>query len=94
MVTKDNDLAIGYYTDLEGNKYARIVNEVVGNSMTIDFQAGKRYKMLIRIGVEHVTFEVTNIIDWDFPLRYNPSVVADFDDPVHTEHIGHRVDEP
>ena len=90
MVTKDNDLAIGYYTDLEGNKYARIVNEVVGNSMTIDFQAGKRYKMLIRIGVEHVTFEVTNIIDWDFPLRYNPSVVANYE----TEHIGHRVDEP
>lgn len=90
MVTKDNDLAIGYYTDLGGNKYARIVNEVVGNSMTLDFQAGKRYKMLIRIGVEHVTFEVTNIVDWDFPLRYNPSVVAGYE----TEHIGHRVDEP
>lgn len=89
MVTHDEDLAIGYYTDLEGNKYSRIVNEVVGNSMTIDFQAGKRYKMLIRIGVEHVSFEILSIVDWDFPLRYNPDVVSPFTD----DNIGHRVDE-
>lgn len=89
MVTKDNDLTIGYHTDLEGNKYTRIVNEVTGNNMTINFQAGKRYKMLIRIGVEHTSFEVTSIIDWDFPLRYSPNVVTGYE----TEHIGHRVDE-
>lgn len=89
MVTHDDDLAIDYYTDLEGKKYSRIVNEVTGNTMTIDFQAGKRYKMLIRIGVEHVSFEVLSIVDWDFPLRYNPDVVSPYTD----ENIGHRVDE-
>ena len=89
MVNKDEDLAIGYYTDQRGQKYSRVVNEVTGNSMTIDFQAGKRYKMLIRIGVEHISFEILSIVDWDFPLRYNPNVVNDFTD----ENIGHRVDE-
>ena len=89
MVTHDDDLAIDYYTDLEGKKYSRIVNEVTGNTMTIDFQAGKRYKMLIRVGVEHVSFEVLSIVDWDFPLRYNPDVVSPYTD----ENIGHRVDE-
>lgn len=89
MVTQDDDLAIGYYTDQKGQKYSRIVNTVTGNSMTIDFQAGKRYKVLIRIGVEHITFAVEDITDWDFPLRYNPSVLTDF----VKEEIGHRLDE-
>lgn len=89
MVNKDDDLAIGYYTDTEGNKYSRVVNEVTGNSMTIDFQAGKRYRMLIRVGVEHISFEILSIVDWDFPLRYNPDVV----NPFTGENIGHRVDE-
>ena len=89
MVNKDEDLAIGYYTDQRGQKYSRVVNEVTGNSMTIDFQAGKRYKMLIRIGVEHISFEILSIVDWDFPLRYNPDVV----NPFTGENIGHRVDE-
>ena len=89
MVNQDDDLAIGYYTDLRGQKYSRIVNQVTGNSLTIDFEAGKRYKVLIRIGVEHVSFEVASIVDWDFPLRYNPEVVSDFGN----ETIGHRLDE-
>lgn len=89
MVTNDDNLAIDYYTDLTGKKYSRIVNEVTGNSMTIDFQAGKRYRMLIRVGVEHISFEILSIVDWDFPLRYNPDVV----NPFTGENIGHRVDE-
>ena len=89
MVKHDENLAIGYYTDLTGKKYSRIVNTVTGNSATIDFQAGKRYKLLIRIGVEHVSFEVVNIVDWDFPMRYQPSVI----EPFGSETIGHRVDE-
>lgn len=89
MVKHDESLAIGYYTDLTGKKYSRIVNTVKGNSATIDFQAGKRYKLLIRIGVEHVSFEVVNIVDWDFPMRYQPSVI----EPFGSETIGHRVDE-
>lgn len=89
MVTQDADLAIGYYTDQKGQKYSRIVNTVTGNSMTIDFQAGKRYKVLIRIGVEHITFAVEDVTDWDFPLRYNPSVLTGFVE----EEIGHRLDE-
>ena len=89
MVNHDDDLTIGYYTDLKGQKYSRIVNQVTGNSLTIDFEAGKRYRVLIRIGVEHVSFEVASIVDWDFPLRYDPEVVSDFGN----ETIGHRLDE-
>ena len=89
MINKDDNLEIGYYTDQRGQKYSRVVNEVTGNTMTIDFQAGKRYKMLIRIGVEHISFEILSIVDWDFPLRYNPDVV----NPFTEENIGHRVDE-
>ena len=79
MVTRDDDLRINYLTDTEGHKYNRIVNEVKANSVTLDLVAGKRYTLLIRIGVEHVSFELVNIVDWDFPMRFTPNVVTGFE---------------
>ena len=89
MVVRDNELMVNYFTDSEGHKYSRIVNEIEGNSITLDLQAGKRYTLLIRIGVEHVEFILVNVVDWDFPMRYTPTVVTDFEE----ENIGHKLDE-
>ncbi len=89
MVTRDDDLVNNDLEDSEGHKYARIVNEVTGNSMTLDLVAGKRYSLLLRISAEHVSFELLNINDWDFPIRYDPTLVTDFKDEV----IGHKLNE-
>jgi len=89
MVVRDNELMVNYFTDSEGHKYSRIVNEIKGNSITLDLQAGKRYTLLIRIGVEHVEFILVNVVDWDFPMRYTPTVITDFEE----ENIGHKLDE-
>lgn len=89
MVVRDDELMVNYFTDSEGHKYSRIVNEIEGNSITLDLQAGKRYTLLIRIGVEHVEFILVNVVDWDFPMRYTPTVVTGFED----ENIGHKLDE-
>ena len=89
MVVRDDALMVNYFTDSEGHKYTRIVNEIEGNSVTLDLQAGKRYTLLIRVGVEHVEFVLVNVVDWDFPMRFTPAVVTEFE----KEEIGHRVDE-
>lgn len=89
MVVRDDDMEIDYYTDSEGHRYDRIVNNVTGNSVDLDLQAGKRYTLLIRIGVEHITFEVVSVIDWDFPMRFTPDVITDF----NKENIGHILNE-
>ena len=89
MVVRDDELLVNYLTDNEGHKYTRILNEVEGNSVTLDLQAGKRYTLLIRIGVEHITFELLSVVDWDFPMRFNPEVVTG----VENEEIGHTVNE-
>ena len=86
MVSRDNALELDYLTDSDGNRYNRIVNEVEGNSVTLDLVAGKRYTVLIRIGVEHVTFELVSVVDWDFPMRFRPTIVTDFE-PDSKEHI-------
>ena len=89
MVVRDDELMVNYFTDSEGHKYSRIINEIEGNSITLDLQAGKRYTLLIRIGVEHVEFILVNVVDWDFPMRYTPTVVTGFE----KENIGHKLDE-
>lgn len=89
MVTRDDDLMINYLTDSDGHRYSRIVNTVEGNSVTLDLVAGKRYTLLIRIGVEHVTFEVVSVVDWDFPMRYTPKIITDFE----PETVGKKLDE-
>lgn len=89
MVVRDDNLQLNYLTDTEGHRYSRILNEVEGNSVTLDLKAGKRYTLLIRIGVEHVTFELLSVVDWDFPMRITPNLVTDFEN----EMIEHTVNE-
>lgn len=98
MVVRDDALVLrddtttpvtGYMTDAEGHKYSRIVNTVEGNSLTLDLVAGKRYTVLIRVSAQHVSFELVSVVDWDFPMRYQPGMVTDFD----PENVEHRLDE-
>lgn len=89
MVVRDDALRVDYLTDSEGHKYTRIINEVPGNSVTLDLVAGKRYTLLIRIGVEHISFELVSVVDWDFPMRFTPDVVSDFEE----DEIGHILNE-
>lgn len=89
MVVRDDALRVDYLTDSEGHKYTRIINEVAGNSVTLDLVAGKRYTLLIRIGVEHISFELVSVVDWDFPMRFTPDVVSDFE----KDEIGHILNE-
>lgn len=98
MVVRDDALVLrddtttpvtGYMTDTEGHKYSRIVNTVEGNSLTLDLVAGKRYTVLIRVSAQHVSFELVSVVDWDFPMRYQPGMVTDFD----PENVEHRLDE-
>jgi len=89
MVVRDDALLVDYFTDSEGHKYTRIINEVPGNSVTLDLVAGKRYTLLIRIGVEHISFELVSVVDWDFPMRFTPDVVRRFEE----DEIGHILNE-
>ena len=75
FVTKDNELAMSTLTDYQDNKYGRIMNRVTANGVSIgDLLSGKKYIVLIKIGVENVTFEVIGVEEWYFPLRFTPSV--------------------
>lgn len=89
MVTRDNELLLNDYTDISGNKYARIKHEVQGNSLKLNIQKGKRYRLLIHVEAEHISFEVASVTDWDFPMRFDPSMGNDFKD----ENINHTLNE-
>lgn len=75
MVTCDNELEHDYLTDSKDNRYFRILNTVEGTPIKLNLEQGKRYKLLIHVGVETILFEVISIEDWDFPLRFKPDVV-------------------
>lgn len=89
MVTQDNEQQLSTLTDSKGNKYTRLVNKVTGNPLTLKLEDGKKYKLVIRIGVEHVAFGGLSVVDWDFPMRFNPGVGADFED----DKINHTLNE-
>lgn len=89
MITRDDELLLSTLTDKDGHKYSRIVNTVTGNPLTLTLEAGKKYKLVIRIGVEHVEFEVVSVVDWDFPMRFNPAIGSDF----KNETIDHTLNE-
>lgn len=82
MLTQDNSLELSTITDNEGNKYARIDHETVGNQINLTLQSGKKYRLVLHIGVETVRFEVASVEDWDFPMRFNPETVDDYKDEV------------
>lgn len=82
------DLVYSPLTDAAGNHYNRIVNTVQGNDIQLKLEAAKRYKLVIRIGVEHVAFIVAGIEDWDFPVRLRPDATSS-----PGENIYHTVNE-
>lgn len=78
FVTRDNSLEHDYLTDSNGNRYSRIVHTITGAAIPFPspgLQAGKIYTLRCRIGVESVEFEVTSVEDWDFPMRFTPTVL-------------------
>ena len=89
MLTQDNNLELSTVTDSEGNKYARIDHETAGNQINLTLQGGKKYRLVLHIGVETVRFEVVSVTDWDFPMRFNPSIGSDF----HQEEQSHTINE-
>lgn len=90
MVTRgeEGDLAFSPLVDAAGNHYSRVLNEVKGNELKMKFLAGKRYKLVIRIGVEHVVFQVLSVEDWDFPIRLTPEASNMQEEP-----ISHKLNE-
>lgn len=74
MVTRGDpgDLVYSPLVDAAGNHYSRVLNDVKGNDLKLKLLAGKRYKLVIRIGVEHVDFVVVSVEDWNFPIRLTP----------------------
>lgn len=90
MLTRDDELQLSALTDKDGHRYARIMNTVEGNPLTLTIQAGKKYKMVIRINAEHVDFEVVSVTDWDFPMRFQPGLNRDY----REETIHHTLNEP
>lgn len=97
MVTRDDALekntSYAVTTTVGGEEvthyYSRIVSTLKANPVTITFEAGKKYTLLLRIGVEHISFEVVSVVDWDFPLRFDPQDVPGFTG----ETVSHRLDE-
>ena len=90
FITQDNELALSQLTDYLGNRYGRIVNSVSKSGVTIgDIEQGKKYTVLIKIGVEEVTFEVTGVEDWYFPMRLTPST-TDYNDGGTTDLVGNE----
>lgn len=92
MVTRDNQLLLSHLTDTDGNKYSRILNTTAANSVSVNLEPGKRYKLVLRISAEHITFEVVSVVDWDFPIRFTPTIpdVNNYEE----EEITHKLDEP
>lgn len=74
FVTHDDNLVLNttLSTQLNGNtwRFARIYHDSQSNgSAAFTVKAGKLYKLLIHIGVTHVTFEVTGVEDWASPVE-------------------------
>jgi hypothetical protein len=90
MVTRgdEGDLIYSPLVDAAGNHYSRLLNDVTGNAISIKLEPAKRYKLVIRIGVEHVEFVVASVEDWDFPIRVNPSTSGSGE-----EQISHTLNE-
>lgn len=79
----------GGITDSKGTPYSRILHHdvqsepstvTIASASPVNLEAGKRYTLVCYIGVEHVAFQVVSVEDWDFPLRFAPSV-TDFANP-------------
>ena len=90
FLTLDDGLALSPYTTVDAltgdviHRFARISNSVSATTDAVTLEAGKRYTLVCRIGVETMEFgvkgvtsmeaAVTAVEDWDFPMRFNPAV--------------------
>ncbi|MBQ9665555.1 MAG: fimbrillin family protein [Bacteroidaceae bacterium] len=76
FLTRDDELQLNNdLKDDNGHYYSRIQQTMKGSTASVTkLEKGKRYKLLCTIGVEHVTFEVIGVEDWDFPLRYTTTI--------------------
>jgi len=82
FVTRDDALELNYLEDSgigfdrpTVHRYSRITQSVTGDEINLGtLEAGKRYVLLCLIGVEHVSFEVISVEDWDFPIRFTPDL--------------------
>lgn len=74
MVTRDDNLEEGYITGSDGHRYSRISHTQAGSPLTISLQQGKRYRLVVHIRTEHVSFEVAAVEDWDYPMRLDPTL--------------------
>lgn len=86
MVTRDDELEMNYITDTDAHRYNRIQHQLTGSPLTLSLQQGKRYRLVVHVGTEHISFEVAAVEDWDFPLRFRP-VLPDFQDAVVDGHV-------
>lgn len=74
FVTHDDRLVLNttLSTQLNGAtwRFARLYHDnQTGGSASFTVKGGKLYKLLIHIGVMHVTFEVTSVEDWKTPEK-------------------------
>ena len=72
FVTQDDALELDYLTDSgKKHRYSRITHDITSPSINLGkLEGGKRYVLNCLIGVEHVSFELVSVEDWDFPLRF------------------------
>ena len=96
LVTRDDALEHDYLIDTQGalgnnaRRFGRLVYEnIPGNTLSLQMEAGKHYSLLLRIGAEHVALKVMSVEDWDFPIRFSPGVAGDFENKIYD----HTVDE-
>ena len=85
FVTQDDALELGLTNTNGTHRFARILHEnITGGNVTIGtevspgnfrLERGKRYILVCYIGVESVQFQVVSVEDWDFPLRFIPTIV-------------------
>ena len=85
FVTKDPSLVLDIPNSTGTANFSRITHEVTGAQVIIGTETstgnykllpGYRYILVCYIGVESVQFQVISIEDWDFPMRFTPSIDA------------------
>ena len=76
FVTRDEALQYDYLTDASGRRFNRQFFDRQAEPIKLTMEQGKYYKLLCHIGVEHISFEVVSVEDWDFPMRFTTTVEA------------------
>jgi len=81
FVTRDDGLQHDYLIDTEGangnnsRRYFRRTITATGNTVNLTIEPGKHYTLVCLISAQSVRFEVKEVEDWDFPLRFTTGIV-------------------